>query len=284
MPPEKAKEIALTSSPHPELTLRSRVARFVQYVIGIPTALAGLAMLVLAAVIHHDHPVAGIALGEVGAVLLSLSILHLLYERLLRKVQPDHRIQAEVYQSSGVCAARRTAAKLGLSPSEDLTWRKLKRYAQRRNPWSFSGLFAWGEHLSQICIDLANRDCTVEMFLLSNETYSSQRQEDITGEKVGKSMIESAKVFFANAKSASPSPIVATCCSGEIVCPISSLSVRSQAHLRGIYLTGRNAGIRQSTIQFSDGSILPKEMENIRARSVVGKKGNSCALRTSSNG
>ena len=270
----------MTSSPHSELALRSRVARFVQLVVGIPAALAGIALLVAAAVVHHDHPVLGIVFGELGAVLLSLSILHLLYERLLREEYNRETVELlkrDVYPKFEAFAPLADAHKLGLSAvKEDFDMAEvLKRIKQAQESVVIVGaFFAWGEHLRQMFVDLANRGCTVDMFLLSNEVYSSQRREDASGETgLGKSMLESGKVFFANTKDRIAEPQRGNLrLWGYPSLPyIFLFQFDHKLIYAGFYLTGRNAEesirLEVQDPESAIGQFFRTEIEHVRERS-----------------
>jgi len=181
----------------------------VQLAIGIPTAFFGVALLVLAAVLHHDYSVLSIALGELGAVLLSLSILHLLYERLLREEYNRETIDIlrhEIYPKFEAFAPLADANKLGLSAvKEDFDMAEIFRRIRHETKHSLvivGGWMAWNEHFQQGFVDLVNRGGTVDVFVIGDAALASQRREDVTGEQnLGPSLIEGAKTFFVNTRS-----------------------------------------------------------------------------------
>ena len=263
-----------------ERPFRSRVARLVQLAVGIPAAISGIALLGVAAAVHHDYPIIGTAFGELGAVLLSLSILHLLYERLLREEYNRETVELlkhQVYPMFEALALLADAHKLGLAAiREDFDMAEaLKRMRQTQESLVIIGaFFAWGEHLKQMFIDLTNRGCTVEMFLLSNETYASQRREDVTGETgLGMSMIESGKTFFANTKEriAEPNRGNLRLWGYSSLPYIFLFQFDHQLIYAGFYLTGRNAE-ESIRLEVHDpespmGRFFRTEIENVRARS-----------------
>ena len=163
--------MALTEADRP---FRSRVARFVQLVIGVPTAISGIALLVLAAVVHHDHQVLGISLAEIGAVLLSLSILHLLYERILREEYNRETIgilKKEIYPMFTAFAPLANAQEQGITAVKlEPEFGEFVRWVRTETTRSLTIIGVWfgyQETFQQLWVEMANNGQTVDFYMSS---------------------------------------------------------------------------------------------------------------------